>query len=127
MQILEVDNELVRSQQINRLATTKSNRNSKKVKEILEKISKAAGNGTENLLALAVEAAKERATLGEISDALEHEFGRYKADIKTFSGVYSKEIKNDVSFEKAKQLANKFSKSEGRRHHGFEIRLFANR
>jgi methylmalonyl-CoA mutase len=115
LQILEVDNELVRSQQINRLATTKSNRNSKKVKEILEKISKAAGNGTENLLALAVEAAKERATLGEISDALEHEFGRYKADIKTFSGVYSKEIKNDVSFEKAKQLANKFSKSEGRR------------
>ena len=115
MQILEVDNELVRSQQIDRLSTTKSNRDSKKVKEILEKISEAAANGTENLLALAVEAAKERATLGEISDALEHEFGRYKADIKTFSGVYSKEIKNDVSFEEAKQLANKFAKSEGRR------------
>ena len=115
LQILEVDNELVRSQQIDRLSTTKSNRDSKKVKEILEKISEAAANGTENLLALAVEAAKERATLGEISDALEHEFGRYKADIKTFSGVYSKEIKNDVSFEEAKQLANKFAKSEGRR------------
>ncbi|MDB4182771.1 methylmalonyl-CoA mutase [Flavobacteriaceae bacterium] len=115
LQILEVDNELVRSQQINRLATTKSNRDSKKVKMILKKISEAAANGTENLLALAVEAAKERATLGEISDALEHEFGRYKADIKTFSGVYSKEIKNDVSFEKAKQLANKFAKFEGRR------------
>ena len=115
LQILEVDNELVRSQQIDRLSTTKSNRDSKKVKEILEKISEAAANRTENLLALAVEAAKERATLGEISDALEHEFGRYKADIKTFSGVYSKEIKNDVSFEKAKQLANKFAKFEGRR------------
>ena len=115
LQILEVDNELVRSQQIDRLSTTKSNRDSKKVKEILEKISEAAANRTENLLALAVEAAKERATLGEISDALEHEFGRYKADIKTFSGVYGKEIKNDVSFEEAKQLANKFAKSEGRR------------
>ena len=81
---------------------------------ILEKLTKAAANGSENLLALAVEAARHRATLGEISDALEQEFGRYKAEIKTFSGVYSKEIKNDVSFEKAKQLANQFAKSEGR-------------
>ena len=62
-----------------------------------------------------MEAARVRATLGEISHALEEEFGRYKAEIKTFSGVYSKEIKNDLSFEKAKQLANQFAKSEGRR------------
>ena len=115
LHILEVDNELVRAQQLERLNHTKIQRNSEKVKVVLEKLTKAAANGSENLLALAVEAARHRATLGEISDALEQEFGRYKAEIKTFSGVYSKEIKNDVSFEKAKQLANQFAKSEGRR------------
>ena len=115
LHILEVNNELVRTQQLARLKHTKTQRNSEKVKAVLEKLTKVAANGSENLLALAVEAAKLRATLGEISDALEQEFGRYKAEIKTFSGVYSKEIKNDSSFEKAKQLANNFSKSEGRR------------
>ena len=115
LHILEIDNELVRSQQLERLNLTKTHRDSKKVKEVLEKLTKAAANGKENLLALAVEAARVRATLGEISDALEQEFGRYKAEIKTFSGVYSKELKNDLSFEKAKQLANEFAKSEGRR------------
>ena len=109
LHILEVDNELVRAQQLERLNHTKIQRNSEKVKVVLEKLTKAAANGSENLLALAVEAARHRATLGEISDALEQEFGRYKAEIKTFSGVYSKEIKNDVSFEKAKQLANQFA------------------
>ena len=64
---------------------------------------------------MAVEAASLRATLGEICEALEKKFGRYKAEIKTFSGVYSKEIKNDMSFEKAKKLADRFSKDEGRR------------
>ena len=115
LHILEVDNELVRAQQLERLNHTKSQRDSEKVTVILKKITKAAASGSENLLALAVEAAKVRATLGEISHALEQEFGRYKAEIKTFSGVYSKEIKNDLSFEKAKQLANQFAKSEGRR------------
>tara|TARA_B110001469_G_scaffold124404_1_gene138016 strand:+ start:52447 stop:54564 length:2118 start_codon:yes stop_codon:yes gene_type:complete len=115
LHILEVDNELVRAQQLERLNHTKTERDSEKVKVVLEKLTKAAANGSENLLALAVEAAIHRATLGEISDALEQEFGRYKAEIKTFSGVYSKEIKNDASFEKAKQLANQFAKSEGRR------------
>ena len=115
LHILEVDNELGSGQQLERLNHTKSQRDSEKVKVILEKLTKAAANGSENLLALAVEAARYRATLGEISDALEQEFGRYKAEIKTFSGVYSKEIKNDLSFEKAKQLANQFAKSEGRR------------
>ncbi|MDB2493311.1 methylmalonyl-CoA mutase [Flavobacteriaceae bacterium] len=115
LHILEVDNELVRAQQLERLNHTKSQRGSEKVTVILKKITKAAASGSENLLALAVEAARVRATLGEISHALEQEFGRYKAEIKTFSGVYSKEIKNDLSFEKAKQLANQFAKSEGRR------------
>ena len=115
LHILEVDNELVRSQQLERLHHTKTQRDSKKVKLVLEKITKAAASGTENLLALAVEAARLRATLGEISKALEEVFGRYKAEIKTFSGVYSKEIKNDLSFEKAKQFANQFASSEGRR------------
>ena len=68
-----------------------------------------------NLLALAVEAARERATLGEISDALEVEFGRYKAQIKSFSGVYSKEIKDDKSFKKAQELADTFAEQDGRR------------
>ena len=113
--ILEVDNELVRAQQIDRLKHIKSTRDIKKIKNILENLTKAASDGSENLLALAVEAARLRATLGEISDALEQKFGRYKAETKTFSGVYSKEIKNDVSFEKAKKLANQFSKNEGRR------------
>ena len=113
--ILEVDNELVRAQQIDRLKHIKSTRDTKKIKNILENLTKAASDGSENLLALAVEAARLRATLGEISYALEEKFGRYKAEIKTFSGVYSNEMKNDVSFEKAKKLANQFSKNEGRR------------
>ena len=115
LHILEVDNELVRAQQIDRLKHIKSTRDIKKIKNILENLTKAASDGSENLLALAVDAARLRATLGEISDALEQKFGRYKAETKTFSGVYSKEIKNDVSFEKAKKLANQFSKNEGRR------------
>ena len=115
LHILEVDNELVRAQQIDRLKHIKSTRDIKKIKNILENLTKAASDGSENLLALAVEAARLRATLGEISDALEQKFGRYKAETKTFSGVYSKEIKNDVSFEKAKKLADQFSKNEGRR------------
>ncbi|MBT7851437.1 MAG: methylmalonyl-CoA mutase [Flavobacteriaceae bacterium] len=115
LHILEVNNELVRTQQLARLKHTKTQRNSKNVKAVLEKLTKVAANGSENLLALAIEAAKLRATLGEISHALEQQFGRYKAEIKTFSGVYSKEIKNDSSFEKAKKLTNNFAKSEGRR------------
>ena len=115
LHILEVDNELVRAQQIDRLNHIKSTRDIKKVKNILENLTKAASDGSGNLLALAVEAARLRATLGEISDALEQKFGRYKAETKTFSGVYSKEIKNDVSFEKARKLADQFSKNEGRR------------
>lgn len=115
LMILDVDNQMVRKQQIERLQEIKASRNNEQVKICLAKLTEAAKTGTENLLSLAVEAAKNRATLGEISDALEEVFGRYKAQIRTFSGVYSKEIKNDVSFEKAKQLADAFAKKEGRR------------
>jgi len=115
LMILDVDNEMVRKQQIERLDQIKATRNNEKVKACLAKLTDAAKNGNDNLLSLAVEAARNRASLGEISDALEEIFGRYKAQIRTFSGVYSKEIKNDVSFEKAKQLANDFAKKEGRR------------
>ena len=115
IQTLEVDNQIVRNEQIGHLKNIKKSRNSIKVNEALLKITAAARTGQENLLALAVEAARERATLGEISHALEVVFGRYKAKIKTFSGVYSKEVKNDISFQKAKDLANIFAEQEGRR------------
>lgn len=115
LHILDVDNQMVRRQQLEQLATIKATRNTEKVKECLDALTASAKSGQGNLLELAVEAARHRATLGEISDALEIVFGRYKAQIKSFSGVYSKEIKNDESFEKAKQLANEFAKLEGRR------------
>ncbi|KQS47353.1 methylmalonyl-CoA mutase [Flavobacterium sp. Leaf359] len=115
LHILDVDNQMVRRQQIERLEKIKATRNTEKVKETLHKLTEAAKSGQGNLLEIAVDAARNRATLGEISDALETVFGRYKAQIKSFSGVYSKEIKNDESFEKAKQKADEFAKSEGRR------------
>ncbi|HMI07505.1 MAG TPA: methylmalonyl-CoA mutase [Flavobacterium sp.] len=115
LHILDVDNQMVRRQQVEQLHHIKATRNTEKVKESLDKLIATAKTGEGNLLELAVEAARHRATLGEISDALETVFGRYKAQIKSFSGVYSKEIKNDESFEKAKQLADAFAKLEGRR------------
>lgn len=121
LQILEVDNAKVRKQQMARLHQIRNSRDSKKVEEALEAIRIAAKKATENnadrgnLLALAVEAAKERATLGEISDAMESAFGRYRAKIQSFTGVYSKEIKNDESFAKARKLADTFAEQEGRR------------
>jgi len=125
LQILNVDNKAVRRSQINRLSSLKKNRNSKKVKEILTEITKNAklnlqSNNPEslkkkNLLHLAIKAAKERATLGEISDALEVAFGRHKAVHKTISGVYSKEIKNNKLFKEATELIDKFAELEGRR------------
>jgi methylmalonyl-CoA mutase len=115
LHILDVDNQMVRKQQIERLEQIKATRDNTKVAECLAKLTESAKTSGENLLSLAVEAARNRATLGEISDALEVVFGRYKAQIRSFSGVYSKEIKNDKSFEKAKQLADAFAKKEGRR------------
>jgi methylmalonyl-CoA mutase len=121
LQILEVDNAKVRKQQMARLDEIRNKRNSKAVEKALDAIriasKKAMNNDSDrgNLLALAVEAAKLRATLGEISDAMESAFGRYRAKIQSFTGVYSKEIKNDASFEKARKLADSFAEQEGRR------------
>ncbi|WP_298487429.1 methylmalonyl-CoA mutase [uncultured Maribacter sp.] len=126
LQILEVDNAEVRRKQLERLKNIKGKRNSVKVKEALDKLTQAADYKMNspskiidkdefNLLALAVNAARERATLGEISDALEKVFGRHKAIIKAISGVYSKEIKNDDGFEKAKKMTDAFAKQDGRR------------
>jgi len=113
--ILEVDNVKVREQQLERLANLKAQRDQKKVDEALKQLTACAASGNGNLLNLSVAAARERATLGEISKALEDVFGRYKAQIKSFSGVYSKEAKQDQTFLKAQELANKFAKLEGRR------------
>ncbi|MEN8125818.1 MAG: methylmalonyl-CoA mutase [Bacteroidota bacterium] len=113
--ILEVDNNAVREAQINSLQKIKANRNSLTVQETLNNLTNCAQTGKGNLLDLAVKAARERATLGEISNALEKVFGRYKAQINTISGVYSKEIKNDESFKKALALSDEFSELDGRR------------
>jgi methylmalonyl-CoA mutase len=115
LQILDVDNQMVRKQQLEQLDRIKSTRDQNKVQNSLEKLTLCAQTSQGNLLEIAIEAARNRATLGEISTALETVFGRYKAQIKSFSGVYSKEIKDDKSFEKAKQLADSFAKLEGRR------------
>lgn len=121
MSILEVDNQEVRKQQLKRLEEVKKNRNQERVNTVLDKltsVAKAKVNSEaskDNLLALAVAAARERATLGEISDALEAAFGRHKAEIKSFTGVYSKEIKNNQSFKKAQELADEFAEQDGRR------------
>ncbi|WDF58817.1 methylmalonyl-CoA mutase [Flavobacterium sp. KACC 22758] len=115
LHILDVDNQMVRKQQIERLEEIKAKRDTEKVNLSLEKLIHCAKTGEGNLLEIAIEAARNRATLGEISDALESIFGRFKAQIKSFSGVYSAAIKNDENFEKAKQLADAFAKQEGRR------------
>ena len=114
IQYLEVNNKKVKDLQIERLKKVKKARNQKKVEISLTKLTNAAAT-SENLLALAIEAAKNRATIGEITTALEKVFTRYKAKINTFTGVYSKEIKNDNSFKEAIELADKFSLLDGRR------------
>ena len=114
IQYLEINNKKVKDLQLSRLKDVKENRDNKKVQVSLENLTKGASSN-ENLLALAVEAAKNRATIGEISTALEKVFSRYKAKINTFTGVYSKEIKNDSTFQEAIDLANEFSNLDGRR------------
>ena len=116
IEILAVDNTKVREQQIARLKQIKENRNTEKVNECLTALSKAAADKSGNLLALAVEAAKERATLGEISSALENVYGRYKAVIRSIQGVYSSEIANmDDTFTKARKMADEYAEKAGRR------------
>ncbi len=115
IEILEVDNNTVRDSQIARINKMKDDRDSDLVNANIAAISKCAETGEGNLLELAVEAAENFATLGEISDALEVHFGRHKADTKLISGVYSKEISNDSTFARAQKLADKFAEIEGRR------------
>lgn len=114
IEILDIDNTKVREQQIARLKDLRAHRDEAKVKECLAAITEAVKNKTGNLLELAVEAAKARATLGEISDACEVIVGRYKAVIRMNTGVYSSEVKNDAEFEKAKEMVAEFAKREGR-------------
>tara|TARA_R110000868_G_scaffold28241_16_gene106201 strand:+ start:109 stop:2244 length:2136 start_codon:yes stop_codon:yes gene_type:complete len=113
--ILDIDNTAVRDSQIERLKNLKANRNQALVATNLKALTDCAVTGKGNLLELAVEAAENFATLGEISDALEVHFGRHKADTKLISGVYSKEVNNDSTFVKAQKFADKFAEIEGRR------------
>lgn len=114
-EILEVDNTTVRTKQIDRLNQIKQTRDQAAVEEILARLTNAAKDGSENLLALAIEAARKRATLGEISDALEVEFGRHKAETRGIQGVYAMGAGSMNSFEEARKLADKFAEEEGRR------------
>ena len=112
---LEIDNSEVRLSQIERLTKIKSKRDSNKVKKALIDLENCAADGNGNLLEFAVEAAKHRATLGEISSALEKTFGRYKATIRTISGIYSSELMNNKNYNEAYETAKKFEKIVGRR------------
>ncbi len=115
IETLEVDNTAVREAQLKRLAKLRAERNNDEVKKALDAITHSMESGEGNLLELAVEAAKVRASLGEISDAIEKVAGRYKAVIRSISGVYSSESKGDESFAHAAALADEFAKLEGRR------------
>jgi len=115
IEILDIDNTEVRRKQIERLEKIKAERNSEFVEEILNKIRETAKTGNGNLLELCIEAARRRVTLGEMSDAMEESFGRYKANIRTISGVYAMNAGKNEYFEKAVALSQKFEDQEGRR------------
>lgn len=119
IELLEVDNQDVRRKQLDRLARIKRERNNEEVEQILNKITEvtaqASGAMENNLLALAVDAARKRATLGEISYAMEKIVGRHKATIRSISGVYQSEVSDDENFRIAKEMADKFAELEGRR------------
>ena len=112
---LEVDNTAVRESQLIRLAKLKANRNQPEVDLALDALTQAAETGQGNLLALSIDAARKRASLGEISSALEKIYGRYKAVIRSISGVYSSESKDDSSYKKACEMADEFARLDGRR------------
>ncbi len=115
LDVREVDNTAVRKAQLERLSQLKQDRDNDAVSKSLNAITASAKSGKGNLLALAVDAASARATLGEISDALETVYGRHKATIRSISGVYSSEAGQDAGFQTAKTLADKFSNLAGRR------------
>jgi methylmalonyl-CoA mutase len=112
---LEVDNQKVRNEQVEALKKIRAERNNNEVNQKLQKITEAATTQKGNLLELAVDAARSRASLGEISDAMGEVFGRHKAKNQSFTGVYSSEMKEDSSFQKAQDLADKFAEIDGRR------------
>ncbi|MBD7944620.1 MULTISPECIES: methylmalonyl-CoA mutase [Psychrobacillus] len=113
--ILNIDNTVVRQKQMERLASVKANRDEKSVKEALLALTEAAKTGKENLLAAAVNAARQRATIGEISDAIEVVAGRHKAVIRSVSGVYSANFSDAEEIQSVKQMAEDFKENEGRR------------
>ncbi len=115
IETLEIDNTAVREAQIKRLAKLRAERNEADVQSALEALSNVAQSGQGNLLEAAIDCARKRASLGEISYALEEHFGRYKAKINLISGVYSADTKENESFKKAQKLCDEFAKSEGRR------------
>lgn len=115
IEILDIDNTEVRRKQIERLNTIKAERNADAVEQILNEIRDSAKSGKGNLLALCIEAARKRVTLGEMSDAMEESFGRYKANIRTISGVYAMNAGKNEYFGKALELTGKFEEEEGRR------------
>lgn len=115
IEILDIDNTEVRRKQIERLNTIKTERNADAVEQILNEIRESAKSGQGNLLALCIEAARRRVTLGEMSDAMEESFGRYKANIRTISGVYAMNAGKNEYFGKALELTGKFEEEEGRR------------
>ncbi len=115
IETLEIDNTAVREAQIKRLAELRANRNEADVQSALEALSNVAQSGQGNLLEASIDCARKRASLGEISYALEKHFGRYKAKINLISGVYSADTKDNESFKKAQQLCEQFAKTEGRR------------
>ncbi len=115
IELLEVDNTAVRSAQLERLAKLKSERDNDKTQASLDALKRCAETGEGNLLELAVQAARDRASLGEISDAMETTFGRHKAVTQTISGVYSSEVKENEDFIKARKLADDFAELDGRR------------
>lgn len=119
-EILEIDNEAVRNVQIAQLEAIRAQRNATEVHEALERITQACNEvgGRDmhsNLLALAVDAARKRATLGEISEAMEKEFGRYQSTIRSVSGVYRAEVSDDENFRRAREMSDAFARMEGRR------------
>lgn len=115
LEVRDVDNQAVRASQIERLDKIKAERDNNSVSLILEKITKSAETGEGNLLSLAIEAARLRATLGEISMAMEKIYGRHKAVIRSISGVYSAEVTDDENFRVAREMTDEFAKQEGRR------------
>jgi len=113
--VLEVDNDAVRRAQISDIQRIKEQRDQQKVDDLLHKLTKAAENRSDNLLSVAIEAARARATLGEISEAMEKVFGRYQASTQTISGIYAQQMNEDHDFQQARELTSRFAGWEGRR------------